>query len=605
MEYRKDIDALKGIAIIAVVLFHMGLLKSGYLGVDIFFVINGYLIIPGILRKINNGEFKFFPFIEKRILRLQPLLVLASIVSLILGAFLMLPDNYENLAESVVASNLFSENILSAVTTKNYWNAVNDFKPLMHLWFVGILFEFYLLFPLIMILFRLILNKLNKAKDNFINAAIQLVASLGILSLILYLLPWFSSSDKFYYIQHRFYEFCIGGVVGLSIENVLSNKTNSKLYWTSVYLLLFILLSSLLIFRLDSIGNPLPVIGSKNSESDLNLIASQSTLLLLTVTLSAIVISQSNQRSYILNNTIIVGIGKRSYSIFIWHQVFLAFYRYSISTNVTIPFVLCYLVFVGVFSEISYRLIESKIKVSHKSFFTWAALAVVTIIVSFAIYMHAGVIRDVPEQNILFHRAQRGMHARYNDRIYEFDKDFPDNKEKINVLVEGVSFGRDFANCLIESEYSNKVNLSYVYKWDDKYLDRVKQADYIFSFTSKSGVPAFVWKYKKDSAEVWGIGTKNFGKSNGIIYAHRFTKDYFSTTIDPDPRYVDLNNRWRSEWGDNYIDFMRLAEMPDGKIRVFTPNRKFISQDCEHLTKEGAQWYATVIDWDTIFHNPT
>ena len=137
MEYRQDIDSLKGIAIIAVVLFHLGLLESGYLGVDIFFVINGFLLVPSVCKAIDDSAFSFFNFMEKRIVRLLPLIVLASVTSLILGYFLMLPDDYENLAQTVIASNMFSENILSLITT-NYWDVQTGCKPVMHLWYVGI-----------------------------------------------------------------------------------------------------------------------------------------------------------------------------------------------------------------------------------------------------------------------------------------------------------------------------------------------------------------------------------------------------------------------------------------------------------------------------------
>ena len=71
--YRQDIDVIKGIAIIVVVLFHMGLLKSGYLGVDAFFVINGFLIIPSVIKSFDNNNFSFWNYIEKRTLRLLPL----------------------------------------------------------------------------------------------------------------------------------------------------------------------------------------------------------------------------------------------------------------------------------------------------------------------------------------------------------------------------------------------------------------------------------------------------------------------------------------------------------------------------------------------------
>ena len=215
--YRQDLDALKGIAIIAVVLFHMGLLKSGYLGVDTFFVINGFLIIPAVIRKIDQSDFSFFSFMEKRIVRLLPLIVLASAVALGLGYFLMLPDHYENLSQSVVAGNLMSENILSAITTKNYWDVVNEYKPLMHLWYVGILFEFYLVFPILMLCAKSIAKTLKKNERKWM---INTLCVCCLLSLVLYLLPNVSVGNRFYYLQYRFFEIGLGGIISLYIQKL-------------------------------------------------------------------------------------------------------------------------------------------------------------------------------------------------------------------------------------------------------------------------------------------------------------------------------------------------------------------------------------------------
>ena len=142
---RKDLDTLKAIAIIAVILYHLGVSPYGYLGVDLFFVINGFLITESLLRNAEAGTVSYGGFIVKRFCRLYPLVILSSLLSMLLGAISMLPDNYENVAMSVVASNLFSNNILAAITTKNYWDVVNNYKPLMHMWYLGILAEFYMI----------------------------------------------------------------------------------------------------------------------------------------------------------------------------------------------------------------------------------------------------------------------------------------------------------------------------------------------------------------------------------------------------------------------------------------------------------------------------
>lgn len=596
--HRNDIDAIKGISILSVVLFHLGLLKSGYLGVDVFFVINGFLVIPSVCKQFDQKSFSFLNFMEKRMVRLMPLVVIASAVCLLVGFIGMLPDAYENLADAVIASNAFSENILSAITTKNYWDVGNDYKPLMHLWYVGILFEFYILLPLVMYIGRWVTWNWNSEDRNR-----TIIATVAAISFILYLLPIGTDSDKFYFIQYRFFELAIGGVLGLCVNKNkgLWQNTGTDLKWISSLLLIFIVFSSVCTFKVDEIGTQEIPIGLETGKTLISdgLINSKPTLLILTVILTLVVLAQDNSKVCIYNSKILTYLGSRSYSIFIWHQIVLAFYRYFISDEITVPFVLGFFAIVLLLSELSYRLIEQKVKVSHKSFVVWIIAAMFVAMPATWIHIHAGVVRDVPELNITVKDAHRGMHGEYCDRIYAYDKDFPNNG-KLNVLVEGVSFGRDFANCLLESDYADKVNLSYVFTWGKVDVERIREADVIFSFTSKSEVPNEVWLNKKVSAEVYGIGTKNYGKSNGVIYTRRFKDDYLKTTIALNSQYKALNKHWESEWGDKYIDFIKMAEDGHGRIRVFTPDGKFISQDCRHLTKEGAQWYASLIKWDEI-----
>lgn len=237
MTYRKDLDALKGIAIITVVLFHIGLLKSGYLGVDAFFVINGFLVVPALYKRIVGGDFSYFGFMEKKMLRLMPLVVIASFVCLLIGFIGMLPDNYENLAESAIASNIFSENILSAITTKNYWDVGNDYKPLMHLWYVGILFEFYLILPLLMMAFKKSFDKLrNRFTNRFEDRGMMhFLGLLFVVSLLLYLLPFGKESDKFYFIQYRMFELLLGGLIGLNISRLKANGGGVFRWFTMDY----------------------------------------------------------------------------------------------------------------------------------------------------------------------------------------------------------------------------------------------------------------------------------------------------------------------------------------------------------------------------------
>jgi peptidoglycan/LPS O-acetylase OafA/YrhL len=112
IQYRNDIDGIRALAVVAVVLFHLGFLPNGFLGVDVFFVISGYLITGIIHRELKDGSFSVLRFYERRLRRIVPLVLVVCLVSLVVGCVLMLPDDLENLCQSIVASNFSANNIL-------------------------------------------------------------------------------------------------------------------------------------------------------------------------------------------------------------------------------------------------------------------------------------------------------------------------------------------------------------------------------------------------------------------------------------------------------------------------------------------------------------
>lgn len=335
-----------------------------------------------------------------------------------------------------------------------------------------------------------------------------------------------------------------------------------------------------------------------------NMPISGSTALLLTVILTGIIIIiVNNKGDVLLQSKFLAWIGRMSYSIFIWHQVLLAFYRYSVSSKVTLSFVLGFSVVTMTISILSYYLIEKRIKVSNKSFFVWCFVAVLVIVPAGYLYLHAGVVRNIPELDVVKGQEHRGQFAEYCDRVYQY-KNYPIKNGKLNVLVVGVSFGRDFANILLESKYCDSINLVYGYTWDEKGLDeKVSQSDYIFSFSSPDVLPAFVNEEKKPDCKVMGIGTKNYGSCNGIIYKNRTSADYFKQVAEiEDYGYILLNEQWKKAWGEkNYIDLLSPAMIDQDHVRAFTDDNRYISQDCRHLTPAGAQWYARILDWENIF----
>ena len=600
--YRNDLDLLKGFAILAVVLYHMGFSRSGYLGVDAFFVINGFLIVPKVVSDISDGKFRYFSFLEKRTMRLLPLMLLASLFALLVGYWGMLPDDYENLGESVVATNFFSNNILASITTKNYWDVSNDYKALMHTWYIGILFEFYIVFPLIIMFVRLLSKKLHFGFDKHV---VITIISLSVISVLLYLTPSVSTGDRFYLLQYRFFELAFGGLAGMWIANPRKGQLYSNGFLSGVG---FFILSLIMFVGIFYIGE---------QKTDFNLVSGaggtgesyipQNILLLLTVILTIFFIISDNMKSrfvsLLVSTKVFCLIGMMSYSIFIWHQPFLAFYRYFITNNFTLIFVLIFFGVVLALSYITYRFVEQKVKVGMRTRIVTLLSFVLINGTALALYMHAGVVRDVPELYVQMNNVHRNMHAEYVDRIYPYDKDFPTaDNGKINVLVIGNSFARDWGNILLESEMADKINLSYIYQISEKYSDRIRQADYVFIHDWKHNVPYYVWESVRPDAEVWGIGTKNFGESNGIIYKNRYRPDYFQQTIKINPSFIDMNEQMKREWKDKYVDLLDISIVGEDRVVVFSQDHKFMSQDTRHLSKGGAEFFAKRINFKQLFH---
>jgi peptidoglycan/LPS O-acetylase OafA/YrhL len=156
MDYRREVDGLRAVAVLPVILFHAGMqtFSGGFVGVDVFFVISGYLITTIIVSALREGNFSVLDFYERRARRILPALFLVISISLILAYFWMLPDELENFGQSIVATLLFSNNILLAMTT-GYWERAAEFKPLLHTWSLGVEEQYYFLIPLVlMFLYR-------------------------------------------------------------------------------------------------------------------------------------------------------------------------------------------------------------------------------------------------------------------------------------------------------------------------------------------------------------------------------------------------------------------------------------------------------------------
>lgn len=151
-KYRPDIDGLRAIAVLAVVIFHAfpSALRGGFIGVDIFFVISGFLISTIIYENVKNETFSFLDFYSRRIRRIFPALLVVIIATFIFGFFLLSADEFSSLGKLVVAGVGFVANLV-LWSESGYFDAATETKPLLHLWSLGIEEQFYIIWPLLLI----------------------------------------------------------------------------------------------------------------------------------------------------------------------------------------------------------------------------------------------------------------------------------------------------------------------------------------------------------------------------------------------------------------------------------------------------------------------
>ena len=149
--YRPELDGIRAIAVLAVILFHAGYtsFSGGFVGVDIFFVISGYLITNILCADLEQGSFSIGRFYQRRIRRIAPALLMTILVSIPFACLLMLPDDLQNFGQSAVATILFANNVLLLVTS-GYFAGEIQFKPLMHSWSLGVEEQYYVVIPLLL-----------------------------------------------------------------------------------------------------------------------------------------------------------------------------------------------------------------------------------------------------------------------------------------------------------------------------------------------------------------------------------------------------------------------------------------------------------------------
>ncbi|MGB3591340.1 MAG: acyltransferase [Nonlabens sp.] len=593
MTYRKDIDGLRAVAVVAVVFFHLGYLPNGYLGVDIFFVISGFLITSIIYSDLKRNDFSILDFYNRRIRRILPLLLCITSTALILGLLLMLPDDLENLAQSVVASNFSANNILMLLTSGDYWIVKNEYKPLMHTWSLGIEEQFYLIYPVLLLLIARVR----------LGLILPFLIGITVLSIALFLFCG-TPADRFFLLPYRLFELTIGGVVAAIL--LIRKKDHPALKF---------------MYPLAGMGILLCLgITIKNHQS----------LVLITTFLTAIMIyagsfNSSGTRIFasLLSNSVIVFIGKISFSIYLWHHLIFSFARYAFVEKITFVLSLLLIALTLLLSIITYYLIEKPFRNrglwSMKKVYTLLSIPfVLTTVAALYLYMVGGVYKDfeiiglttqdVEQQGYNFFSRSDNVHIHYNEIIRERDTPFEDSNKK-KVLIIGDSYGRDVTNILLEYDHEQHTDLSYFdverIHQDSTIINRWNNADLVILAASsnydKNWVAQVGHRFTSslDTEKLYVFGTKDFGYSNGIHF-NKFNSinDYASYHAPMRKDVLIIEQQLKREWQEKYVSLIEPLLITQDEIRVFDDNGKLLSQDTFHLTKAGATYYATVLnDW--------
>jgi peptidoglycan/LPS O-acetylase OafA/YrhL len=301
--YRREIDGLRAIAVLSVILFHSGLqaLSGGFVGVDVFFVISGYLITAIIVEDLDNKNFSIAQFYERRIRRILPALFLVIVACLPVAWLWLLPHDFRKFTDSIVAVVLFVSNHLFS-NQSGYFDTTSELKPLLHTWTLAVEEQYYLIFPLF-----LAFTWRFRRRWVFIALLVCFATSLA-------MAQWAIATGAlrpFYLLPTRGWELLIGALSCFYSRSTANQKKNSTVSETaSLGGAVFI---SYAILTFDS-TTPVPSVYS-----------------LIPTVGAALIILYATEKTMvgrILSMKVLVGVGLISYSAYLWHQPLFAFLKY-------------------------------------------------------------------------------------------------------------------------------------------------------------------------------------------------------------------------------------------------------------------------------------
>jgi peptidoglycan/LPS O-acetylase OafA/YrhL len=364
MEYRREIDGLRAIAVIPVIFFHANFeaFSGGFVGVDIFFVISGYLITSIILSEKEKGTFSLINFYERRARRILPALFLVMLASFILAWFWLVPSDMKDFSKSIVAVSTFTSNILFWRET-GYWGTANDYKPLLHTWSLAVEEQFYILFPIFLIL-------MWRFRMRWILSSFLIIATISLL--IAHWGAYNHPRATFFLLPTRSWELAIGASIAFYFMykkrfsiNLLSNElVNEAMGLVGLLMIAYAITEFNETVPFPSLYALVPTVGT------------------------GLIILYSSPQTVVgrlLGTKPLIGVGLISYSAYLWHQPLFGFSRYRHTSDPSDVHYVGLAMLSIMLAYLSWRYVEKPFRTkgvfSRNTIFTYAVLGSVLFII--------------------------------------------------------------------------------------------------------------------------------------------------------------------------------------------------------------------------------
>ncbi|MHC6526044.1 acyltransferase family protein [Vibrio proteolyticus] len=587
--FRADIQGLRALAVISVILFHVNKewLPGGFIGVDIFFVISGYLISSIILSK-ERVKFSYFEFYKKRLLRILPAYISVSFFTLIIMIVLLTPKDFNFFKDSYINSILFFSNVYFS-NFGNYFAPSANELPLLHTWSLSIEMQVYLFLPFLLIC-------INKRLIPVISVVMIFLTLIYTHYEIYY---YDNESNVYFSLFSRLGEFLIGTILCFFKEKeIISTKVNKNII---ALVGLFMIIFSFILIEKNS---PFP-----------GLLALPSTL-----GTGMIILSKGSKLNILLSRKALVYIGGISYSLYLWHWPILSVIRYTTGKyNLTIPELVVFFFLTISLATLTYHFIEERFRrpnIKNERLLI-CSYFIISLIIPLSSYLNNNLIDDLDYSHKTYADIDKICHNKVLANCEQGDI-----TSKIEYIVLGDSHGAHLnttldiigkkqglkfnvitaSNCVTIPNYPYKELPNYFQK---KCLEQIKNVENLLN-NSNNIIIAGHWVFQtnqKSFIDRLDSFIKSMTESGKKIYVvsqiplldmdisrvTRFKSLGVNFDIEIFDRWMKANNLIEEITKKyEYATFINIAEFPIFKTPPYFEGEMTYS-DQSHLNKIGAK----------------